>query len=87
MLCFLVTHIHTSCVEGLVSKVLVEHGHHRARVQGPPLQKEGGMRGGLLHISPDPPGFGVERVAPWLGLTQEVDNLGVATISEMTDDE
>lgn len=77
-------HLHTSGVERLVSILLLQHGHHSAGVQDPPVQEEGGMRGGLMHSPCDPFGFGVKCVTPWLGLPEEMDHLGIATISEMS---
>lgn len=76
-------YLHTSRVEGLVPVLLLEHGHHLPRVQHPPVQQEGGVGGrGVLGGPPDLPGFGVKRVAPWLGLPQEMDHFGVTSVSE-----
>lgn len=61
-------HLDTSGEERLVSKLLVQHGHHSAGEQGPPVQEEGGMCGGLMHTSFYLFGFGVKCVTPWLGL-------------------
>lgn len=76
-------HLHTSGVEGLVSILLLQHGHHGAGEQGPPVQEERGVGGGLAHIAFELFGFGVVGVTPWLGLPQEMDHLGIATKSEI----
>lgn len=64
-----VIHLHTSGLERLVSVLLLQHGHHGAGVQGPPVQEEGGVCGGLVHTPCDLFGFGVKSVTPWLGLS------------------
>lgn len=61
-------HLNTSGVERLVSILLMQHGHHGVGVQKPPIQKEGGMCGGLLHTPYNLFGFGIKCITPWLSL-------------------
>lgn len=63
-----VIHLHASGEEGLVSVLVLQHGHDLAGVQAPPVQEEGGMCGGLVHAPCNLFGFGVIRETPGFGL-------------------
>lgn len=76
-----VIHLHASGVEGQVSVLVLQHGHHLAGVQAPPVQQEGGMCGGLVHAPTNLFGFGVIGEVPGFGLPQEMDHFGIATVS------
>lgn len=75
-------HLHASGVEGLVSKLLLQGGHHSAGVQLPPVQEEAGMCSGVGDVSRNPFGLGVVRVAPRLVLPKKMHHLGVLTKPE-----
>ena len=74
------TYCNTSSVEGLVTKLLEQHGQHSRGVDFPPHQKVGGMCGVILEVTLEAFPFGVIRVAPWLGFPQEMDHLRIGTI-------
>lgn len=76
------TYLHTSWVEGLFSILLMQHGDHITRVQGPPVEKESRVCGSILLTPWNLFGFGIKCVTPWFGLPQEMDHLGISTISE-----
>lgn len=65
----------TAWVKWHVSVLLLQHGHHIAGVQGPPLHQEAGVWGCRLDVTTNLPCSGVKGVTPRFGAAQEVDHL------------